>query len=99
MVLPEDPFIRELLPEFIDTWIDDLENQFGPAIDNRNSQDLYRLGHTLKGSCFQFSLDHIANMGIELMGYAKEENWDQALILLPKIKDEFFKMKSELEAM
>jgi hypothetical protein len=99
VVLPEDPFIRELLPEFIDTWIEDLEHQFAPAIENRNSQDLYRLGHTLKGSCFQFGLDQIANMGIELMGYAKEENWDLALILVPKIKSEFSTVKIEIDSL
>lgn len=76
--IPDDPFVRELLPEFVDSWISDIETQFGPLIKNKNSDDLYRLAHTLKGSCFQFGLDEIANMGIELMGYAKEKNWQKA---------------------
>ncbi len=96
MILPEDPFIRELLPEFIDTWLEDLDNQFAPAISGRNTGELYRLGHTLKGSCFQFSLDQIAQMGIDLMAYSKADDWDSALALLPRIKQEFLTMKEEV---
>lgn len=35
MKLPEDPFIRELLPEFLDTWIQDLDEQFLPAYNQK----------------------------------------------------------------
>ena len=96
MKLPDDPFILELLPEFIDTWINDLETQFQSIIDSKNSDVLYRFGHTLKGSCFQFGLDDVAAMGIELMGFSKEQNWEKALELYPTIKSSFDEVKQFL---
>jgi HPt (histidine-containing phosphotransfer) domain-containing protein len=99
MNLPEDPFVRELLPEFVDTWIQDLDDQVNPIFESKNSQDLYRVGHTLKGSCFQFGLDEIANQGIELMGYSKEEAWDKAALLIDNIKKTLTNIKAELDKM
>ncbi len=99
MKLPEDPFIRELLPEFLDTWIVDLEEQFLPAYESKNKDDMYRLGHTLKGSCFQFGLDEVAELGIKLMAYSKAEEWDKAMELYVVVKDTFARTKIEVEAM
>jgi len=99
MKLPEDPFIRELLPEFIDTWIQDLDDQFLPAYASKNKDDMYRLGHTLKGSCFQFGLDEVAELGIKLMGHSKAEEWDKAKELYDIIKDTFTTTKVEIENM
>ena len=94
--MPDDPFIRELLPEFVETWIGDIDTQFDSYLEQKNSTDLYRLAHTLKGSCFQFCLDDIANMGIELMGYCKSEDWENASRMGPLIKKSFADVKSFL---
>ncbi len=96
MELPQDPFVRELLPEFVDSWLDDIENQFDEFVSKKNSEELYRLAHTLKGSCFQFGLNDIANYGIELMGYAKELDWRRASELKPKIVSLFNEVKAYL---
>lgn len=97
MKLPEDPFVLELLPEFVDTWIQDIEDQFKPLIDAKNSDELYRFGHTIKGSCFQFGLDEIAEKGIELMGYAKQKDWNNAVSKGTEIKRSFEMAKTEIE--
>lgn len=97
MKLPEDPFVLELLPEFVDTWIVDLETQFNAAYQAKDADELYRLGHTLKGSCFQFGLDEIANLGIELMGYAKTIDWNNSVELVNKIKLIFNDVKEYLD--
>lgn len=81
MNIPDDPFVQELLPEFVDTWLADMETKLPEYIQTKNSTDLYRLAHTLKGSCFQFGIDEIANKGIELMALAKAEDWEQSLNL------------------
>jgi len=81
MNIPDDPFVQELLPEFVDTWLADMESKLPEYIQTKNSTDLYRLAHTLKGSCFQFGIDEIANKGIELMALAKAEDWEQSLKL------------------
>lgn len=81
MNIPDDPFVQELLPEFVDTWLDDMQSKLPLYIEQKNSTDLYRLAHTLKGSCFQFGIDEVAQKGIELMGYAKAEDWEKSLQL------------------
>ena len=95
--LPNDPFVLELLPEFVDTWIQDIDAQFDELIQAKNSDELYRFGHTLKGSCFQFGLDEIAALGIELMGYAKNKDWENAVQMGPKLKQSFINIKKEIE--
>lgn len=96
MEFSEDPYILELLPEFVDTWLEDISTQMNFLIESNNGDDLYRMGHTLKGSCLQFGLDSIASLGIELMGYAKEKKWDKAKSLENKLLSEFDRIKKEL---
>ena len=89
MKLPEDPFILELLPEFIDTWINDIKDQLDTIISSKDSDELYRFGHTIKGSCLQFGIEEIALLGIEMMGYAKAKDFDNAQVLGDKILQSF----------
>lgn len=77
MKLPEDPFVLELLPEFIDSWIDELNNNFPNLMKNRESTELYRMAHTMKGSCYQFGLNDLGDIGVELMNLIKEEKWEK----------------------
>ncbi|ROL60908.1 Hpt domain-containing protein [Bacteroidetes/Chlorobi group bacterium ChocPot_Mid] len=98
MKMPEDPFVLELLPEFIETWENDLNNQLPKILQDKDNKELYRFAHTLKGSCFQFGFDDTAQLGIELMGASKEENWDLAKDLETKIRTAFSQMKEFVEA-
>lgn len=97
MKLSDDPFVRELLPEFVENWINDIDSQFDNLIAQKNHEDLYRFAHTLKGSCFQFGLDHIAQLGIELMGYAKEKNWEKARSMKDIIRNSFVEVSEYLK--
>ncbi len=99
MNIPNDPFVRELLPEFVDSWIDDINNQFDELVNKKNTDDLYRMAHTLKGSCFQFGLDEIANMGIELMDKAKAMDWIRVGELKADILKQFQSVKEYLTLM
>ncbi len=98
MKLPEDPFILELLPEFVDTWIIDIDSQYSDLVETKNADDLYRMAHTLKGSCYQFGLDDVAILGIELMGFAKEKDWGRALQLKAPIRKSFQDMRDFLDS-
>jgi HPt (histidine-containing phosphotransfer) domain-containing protein len=93
MKLPEDPFILELLPEFVDTWIVDLDEQYHKFLLEKNNDELYRLAHTIKGSCFQFGLDHIAQIGLDIMAALKENNWEKAAECEQPMKDAFAEAK------
>lgn len=97
MNIPDDPVIQELIEEFVDTWIDDLDRDYKKLIDEKNSEDLYRLAHTLKGSCFQFGLDEIAHLGIELMDKAKAKDWEAAASYEKPLKDKFAEVKTLLK--
>ena len=97
MKLPEDPVILEILPEFVDTQISDIASQFKDIMDSKNSDELYRMGHTLKGSCFQFGLDDIAQMGIQLMGHARNQEWEKAIELEVEIRATFDSVKAFLQ--
>lgn len=93
MKIPDDPFVQELLPEFVDTWIADFKEQYNKYIVDKNSSELYRLAHTLKGSCFQFGLDDIAEMGIRVMGFAKALDWVSASKMEEPILNAFVEVK------
>lgn len=97
MKLSDDPYVRELLPEFVDSWLHDLDSKFKGFIEAKISEDLYRFGHTLKGSCLQFGLDNIAQFGIELMDYAKKNDWINASQMETKIRNAFLDVKEYLE--
>ena len=94
MQLPEDPFIRELLPEFIDDWIDQIQQNFDEYVQVNNFEDMYRLGHTLKGSCLQFGLDDLAAIGIEIMGFCKDQQMDQVIPMKQKLLSTFTYVKT-----
>jgi len=97
MKLPDDPVIQELIDEFVDTWIEDINEQFANLIQTKNADDLYRLAHTLKGSCFQFGLDEIAELGIELQGVAKDKDWEKAESFEEPLLNKFKEVKVLLE--
>ena len=95
--IPDDPFVRELLPEFVDTWLNDINEQFQGLLAEKKSDEMYRFGHTLKGSCFQFGLDDIAALGIELMGYAKNNDWAKVAPMEEKLVTAFTQVKEIIE--
>lgn len=96
MQIPEDPFIRELLPEFIDDWIDQIHHNFDDLVNTKNFEDMYRMGHTLKGSCLQFGLDEMAAIGIDIMSLCKEKQMDKIVPMKDKLLSTFEYVKSIL---
>ncbi len=94
--LPDDPVVRELLPEFIDDWIRQLDEDFPSIFAAKDAAAMRRFGHTIKGSCFQFGLPHIAELGIRLMHLAEEQQWEQIEPMRDQIREEFVKVKEAL---
>lgn len=99
MKLPDDPIILELLPEFIETWIGELNGQFITLVRNRSENEMYRMGHTIKGSCAQFGLEEISAMGIELMGYARAQEWEKVLAIREKILRSFIHAQKYIQSL
>jgi len=94
--LPDDELVLELLPEFVDTWIEDIDVTFPKHLTDRNADEMYRLAHTLKGSCYQFGLDELGDMGIEIMGHVKSENWDKIAQYHDPLKNKFVEIQNFL---
>jgi chemotaxis protein histidine kinase CheA len=76
MQLPNDPFILELLPEFIDDWIEKLDSEYPDYRKNKDSESLYRFAHTMKGSSYQFGFADLGDIGVEIMTQVKSDDWD-----------------------
>jgi HPt (histidine-containing phosphotransfer) domain-containing protein len=76
MQLPSDPILRELVPEFIASWRADVRTLLPQLSATHNSQELYRFGHTLKGSARQFGFEELADCGAEIMQIAREQQWE-----------------------
>lgn len=98
MTIPEDPFIRELLPEFIESWLDDIRTKYRLFIIEKDSAELYRLAHTLKGSCYQFGLTDLGDTGIKIMALAKEGKWEEALSYEEYLMKSFLEIKEFIES-
>ena len=99
MKLTTDPILLELMPELIETWIDDINQQFDILFESRNNSEMYRLAHTIKGSCLQFSLDEIGQVGIEMLQKVKNNDWDSIYPYKKKLLDMFYEVKVILDNM
>lgn len=97
MKLPEDELVLELLPEFVDTWIDDIKTTFPKHLESKNSDEMYRLAHTMKGSCYQFGLDELGDMGVEIMGHVKEGDWDKVATYQQPVLEKFLYIQGYLK--
>ncbi len=84
MQLPNDPILRELLPEFLRNWQEEAI-QIVHAAQEHDEARLYRLGHTLKGSSLQFGLTDVAEVGIQLMECARTHHWDEVPSLYARL--------------
>lgn len=82
MRLPKDPTILEFYEEFVDSWINDINEQFDDFVAAKDTNDFYRFAHTLKGSGYQFEITELGDSGIELMLLIREGNWEK----IPKYK-------------
>ena len=97
MTFSDDPFVRELLPEFIEQWLIDLKEQYLPAVETKNADDLYRIGHTLKGSGYQFGMTELGDIGKVVMAEAKSQNWERATELCKEIEQMLLDAQAEVE--
>ena len=95
MKLPDDPFVIELLPEFIESWLGDID-KYNEYEEKQQTDELYRMAHTIKGSCYQFGLNDLGDMGIELMSFAKIPDWDKSRQLYKSIKNRFIEINDYL---
>jgi len=76
--LPTDPVLADLVPEFLEQWAKDLTVTFGEIKSAGNTEDLRRLGHTIKGSFLQFGFRDLSPVGRQIMEDAEHGDWATA---------------------
>jgi chemotaxis protein histidine kinase CheA len=79
MELPNDPMILELYGDFVEQWLNDINEQWDTLIQEKKADmqsDFYRFAHTLKGSGYQFGITPLGDAGIELMSLIKTGQLD-----------------------
>ncbi len=90
IVVPEDPIIREMMADFVESWRRDIRDKLPQLESERKQDELYRFGHTLRGSGRQFGLLRMSDIGLHIQECARAEQWDQ----LPKLRAD---LQSELD--
>lgn len=76
--LPADPVLREFFPEFLTRWIADIDSQWPDIMQRRDTAELRRFGHTIRGSFIQFGLRDMSEAGLLIMNHAQSEDWVHA---------------------
>ena len=98
MKLPNDDIILELLPEFLDSCLHDIEYVLPQLIIEINGADLRRFGHTLKGSAAQFGFEELRDMGIKMMSFAELNDFDNAEDFAKAIVQHLLEIKQFIES-
>lgn len=81
MRISENKIIQQLLPDFIESGIDDFTTVITKIIENKSKNELYRLAHSWKGSAAQYEFPEIAEKCKELIQCSETENWSQSALL------------------
>ena len=76
-----------MLPDFVKSWRNDINNKLPLIIKSKDEAELYRFGHTLKGSARQFSMNEFSEFGASIQQCSKQQDWDLAGTLIdPMLK-------------
>lgn len=75
---PADPILREFYPEFVGRWLADLTAQWPEIVERNDVEELYRFGHTIKGSFQQFGLKELSGIGKDIMTASSDNDWTTA---------------------
>lgn len=82
MQLPDDPIMVEMLPDYVLSWQHDISTKYSEIVSSKNEEELFRFGHTLKGSSRQFCVPQMAEYGATIQQLARAREWDSAQALL-----------------
>ena len=96
MQLPEDPFVLELLPEFIEDWLEKLDTEYPKFVEDRDLESMHRLAHTMKGSSYQFGFTDLGDIGVEMMAQVKSNDWESLELNKQKFRNRLMEIKEYL---
>jgi CheY-like chemotaxis protein len=96
-----EPGEPDPLLELIDLFLADTPvalQSLRKACGDRDAALLKRVAHTIKGSCGNFGAQRMADLCQQVESAAKEEDFESAAELLPKVETEYALVKSALVA-
>lgn len=96
--LPTDPVLADLVPEFIEQWLNDLTVNWQDLRQRGDIDDFRRFGHTIKGSFLQFGFKELSGVGKEIMHDADNEDWDAAELRINGIIRVLSELKNRLDS-
>ncbi|NQW30681.1 MAG: hypothetical protein HQ472_09235 [Ignavibacteria bacterium] len=94
--LPTEQVMVELLPEFVDSWVSDLTVTWTSITKSMDTEELYRFGHTVKGSFMQFGFKDLSKAGAALMSDAANSDWETASKRIQGILEAMYELKKRL---
>ncbi len=96
MVIPEDPILRDMLADFVESWKRDVSHKLTDIVTKKDDVELFRFGHTLRGSGRQFGMLGMSDYGALLQDFAREQQWDSASNLIPVLQSELHTIQQYL---
>ena len=96
--LPTDPVLADLVPEFIEQWLNDLTVNWQDIRRRGDLDDFRRFGHTIKGSFLQFGFKELSSVGKEIMNDADAEDWEAAQLRVTGIQNMLEELKRRLDS-
>ncbi|MCU0331075.1 MAG: hypothetical protein MUC47_08905 [Candidatus Kapabacteria bacterium] len=98
-VLAGDPVLREFYPEFVERWLADLTTQWPAVVERADPTELYRFGHTIKGSFIQFGLRDLSDVGRHVMACTDPLDWTKASACVEGLRRTLLQFQSILPSL
>ncbi len=96
IVIPDDPIILDMLPDFVESWRRDISSRYNSAVERQDAEELFRFGHTLRGSGRQFGLLSMSEMGMQLQEFARANDFASMQALGTAMSTELDRIQSYL---
>ena len=77
--------------------LQELMTELHQAIKEQNKEDLVRLSHALKAACIFVGAERMGHIAKALEECAKEENFEQFVILMNMLEEHFVELESEFD--
>jgi hypothetical protein len=97
--LAGDPVLREFYPEFVERWLVDITTQWPAIVLRADVTELYRFGHTIKGSFIQFGLRELSDVGRHVMACTDPPDWNRASACVEGLRQTLIRFQSELPSL
>ena len=94
MKISSNSIIQKLLPEFIESGINDFAIIVPDLIIKKDKSELYRYAHSWKGAAAQYEFPELSDKCKALLSAATSEDWSKADTLTTSILTDILEIQS-----